>query len=1114
MTSIRILHISDLHARAATSWRDRRVLGDAWEKNLAQIMEDGPPDLVCFTGDIAQSGQEKDYETASVFLDHLLGITKLPKDRLFLVPGNHDVDRSKEEAAFKKFRSKDYLSLSSDALGSWLYDERAPRGCTQEDLEAVLRRRDGYHAWLKAWGVSHCLHGGSDTRPGYRHSLTLPGFPMPLHIIGLDTAWLAGDDNDNGKLYVTTEQVGTLSSDGAGNPLGGFRLALAHHPLDWLADQMDVKRLLADRVDLLLCGHVHDADIGQTLDPDRTLRQWAAGCLYERDTYPNSMQVIDLHPPAAEGEQAAYTLWFRQWSPRGHWHATDSLYSGSNNGRLTIGDPTKPTPSCPPHHPGVERLFVGRDEELAQLETALLPKDGRAPRPCVVHGMGGVGKSYLVDRFYSQTKAHFPGGYIRVTLTDQMEATEEAILGLLAAMLNIQAGTAALPGLVADRIGRAHPLVHVENVDTPALAQAMVDLVDRLGTPPLVVSARSDAIGGEGHWADIPLFPFDQTHALDLIAQEMGILRPTADTPDTRALVDALGHLPLALHIVGARLRKGLGTATTELETLRQRNLAVGPPNRSDPLWKDRARAVIAHSLDLSLSVLKAELVDDALFAGFLALGHGPEAGFTRALGAVVADLEPLAISQVLEAAQDLSLVLPEIGNQSQPRWKLHVLLMEHLRNRSKGSPPPWKRIADWIAGNLRGSPESWSDTLDPDHLGLLELLTRMPEEEARPALRPAQLYARQRGPYGVWRALFLRAAEAEETPDGKRLFLYRVADLYQYEGDPEGALSAAEETRGIKGGDQEDRDLALSWGVTADILTARGQYDDALRIRQEEEIPVYERLGDVRERAVSLGKIADILMERGQLDDALRVRREEELPVYERIGDVRERTVTLGQIADILMARGQLDDALRIRQEEELPVYERIGDVRERAVTLGKIADILMARGQLDDALRIRQEDQLPVYERIGDVRSRAVTLGKIADILMARGQLDDALRIRQEEELPVYERIGDIDSIAATYWEIASIFKRQGKPEEAAPLVERAYEILQKTGRLDGICVVGQDYGQRLFESGRIEEGRRVLRRSIDGFRQLERESDALDTERLLEDLEARHGGTAPGS
>ena len=44
----------------------------------------------------------------------------------------------------------------------------------------------------------------------------------------------------------------------------------------------------------------------------------------------------------------------------------------------------------------------------------------------------------------------------------------------------------------------------------------------------------------------------------------------------------------------------------------------------------------------------------------------------------------------------------------------------------------------------------------------------------------------------------------------------------------------------------------------------------------------------DERTRAAIMGRIADILQGRGETDEALRIRREEELPVYERLGDVR----------------------------------------------------------------------------------------------------------------------------------------------------------------------------------------------------------------------------------
>jgi len=139
------------------------------------------------------------------------------------------------------------------------------------------------------------------------------------------------------------------------------------------------------------------------------------------------------------------------------------------------------------------------------------------------------------------------------------------------------------------------------------------------------------------------------------------------------------------------------------------------------------------------------------------------------------------------------------------------------------------------------------------------------------------------------------------------------------------------------------------------------------------------------------MGQVADILAARGELDEALRIRREEELPVYKRMGDVHAHTVAMRKVADILRARGEFDEALRMLREEVLPAFERPGEERERAVTMGKVADIRLARGQLDEALRIRREEQLPVYERLGDVRSLLVGRTNLAINLAERGHNED---------------------------------------------------------------------------------------------------------------------------
>ena len=257
---------------------------------------------------------------------------------------------------------------------------------------------------------------------------------------------------------------------------------------------------------------------------------------------------------------------------------------------------------------------------------------------------------------------------------------------------------------------------------------------------------------------------------------------------------------------------------------------------------------------------------------------------------------------------------------------------------------------------------------------------------------------------------------------------LVELGDLQVSLGDPEDAEQSYSQALTAVSATDDRRRRAIVQGRIADILQARGDLDEALRIRREDQTPVYERLGEVQELANTQGRIADILQARGDVDEALRIRREDQTPVYERLGDVRSLAIARGKIADILQARGDLDEALRIRREEEIPVYERLGDVRSLTITRGKIADILQARGDLDEALRIQRE-QIPVYERLGDVHSLAIARGRIADILEARGDLDEALRIRREDQVPVYERLGDVRSLAIVRGRIADILQARAE-------------------------------------------------------------------------------------
>ena len=119
---LRILHVSDLHGvdPAKDRHRQRRglVLGKAWDENLDEIARDGPIDLVCFTGDLAFSGSKAEYDRLTVFVDAMLARVGVPRSRFFVVPGNHDTDRTIAPDALIALRDFD----DDEKLSDW----RAP----------------------------------------------------------------------------------------------------------------------------------------------------------------------------------------------------------------------------------------------------------------------------------------------------------------------------------------------------------------------------------------------------------------------------------------------------------------------------------------------------------------------------------------------------------------------------------------------------------------------------------------------------------------------------------------------------------------------------------------------------------------------------------------------------------------------------------------------------------------------------------------------------------------------------------------------------------------------------------------------------------------------------
>src|SRR5688572_30814997 len=92
------VHLSDIHFldRLHGTQFD---LGQAIRRELLEDLASRPAghvpyDGLLITGDIAYGGKKQDFDRAKEFLEEVFRVSGILPKRTYMVPGNHDVDRS------------------------------------------------------------------------------------------------------------------------------------------------------------------------------------------------------------------------------------------------------------------------------------------------------------------------------------------------------------------------------------------------------------------------------------------------------------------------------------------------------------------------------------------------------------------------------------------------------------------------------------------------------------------------------------------------------------------------------------------------------------------------------------------------------------------------------------------------------------------------------------------------------------------------------------------------------------------------------------------------------------------------------------------------------------
>lgn len=284
MRSIRWLHISDLHLRESEAWSQDAVLSSLLEDIRCRITDGASIDFVLATGDLAFSGHDAQYALVEAFFDDLADTLALQREKIFCIPGNHDVDRSRYKTTFIGART----TLKSQAdIYSFL--------SVKEERETLLTRQHSYRAFRDRYFIGQAR---TYTNDGLAYVSTVEIDEIELAIVGLNSAWLAeGGEADHGRLLLGEHQV-TKAIELARNTDPHVVIGMAHHPFVVISefDRSATQHRLEDACHFFHCGHLHVPNASTAVVHTGRCLTLAAGASFESRDSHNAYTMVTLDP--------------------------------------------------------------------------------------------------------------------------------------------------------------------------------------------------------------------------------------------------------------------------------------------------------------------------------------------------------------------------------------------------------------------------------------------------------------------------------------------------------------------------------------------------------------------------------------------------------------------------------------------------------------------------------------------------------------------------------------------------------------------------------------------------------------------------------------------------
>lgn len=308
MRPVTWIHISDFHLRDSQAWAQDVVLSAMCEDIERRRADAGTIDFVLATGDLAFAGKTHEYARAAAFFEEVTRVAGVSRERIFCVPGNHDVDRDRQKTSFTGAR---HILQSQNDIDLFLG--------SREELETLLQRQDNFRRFQETYFTGQERKWTADGL-GYVSAIAVGD--LRIAIVGINTAWLSeGGAPDLGRLLAGERQVIdalVIASEADAH----FVIAMGHHPFHLLNDfdRRPVQRRIEEACHSYHCGHLHDPELRDAVHTGAHCLTIAAGASFESRHARNTYCLVSLD--VMQAEQTIRTI---QYNP------TDGAFSYQND---------------------------------------------------------------------------------------------------------------------------------------------------------------------------------------------------------------------------------------------------------------------------------------------------------------------------------------------------------------------------------------------------------------------------------------------------------------------------------------------------------------------------------------------------------------------------------------------------------------------------------------------------------------------------------------------------------------------------------------------------------------------------------------------------------------